>query len=111
VGASLEASRNIALLFLVMFENIQVFNSRSETVSILRQPFFNNRLLIVGTLAAQAIHILAMYTPGLSGLLDVQPVSINQWLLLMATAMSMLLMMELHKRWWAHRGAPPKPIA
>jgi len=102
-GASLEASRNIALLFLVMFENIQVFNSRSETVSILRQPFFNNRLLIVGTLAAQAIHILAMHTPGLSNVLDVQPVSINQWLLLLVTAMSMLLMMELHKWQWARR--------
>lgn len=103
LGASIEASRNIALLFLVMFENIQVFNSRSETVSIIRQPFFNNKLLLTGTVAAQAIHILAMYTPGLSSLLDVQPVSLDQWSLLMATAFSMLLMMELHKGWWAYR--------
>jgi Ca2+-transporting ATPase len=102
-GASLETSRNIALLFLVMFENIQVFNSRSETVSILKQPFFGNRLLLIGTFAAQAIHITALYTPGLSDLLDVQPVSLNQWLLLMATALILLLVMELHKWWWARR--------
>ncbi|MGW8248780.1 MAG: cation-translocating P-type ATPase [Acidiferrobacterales bacterium] len=102
-GASLETSRNIALLFLVMFENIQVFNSRSETVSILKQPFFSNRLLLIGTLAAQAIHIAALYTPGLSDLLDVQPVSLNQWLLLMTTALILLLVMELHKWWWARR--------
>lgn len=102
-GASLETSRNIALLFLVMFENIQVFNSRSETVSILKQPFFSNRLLLIGTLGAQAIHIAALYTPGLSDLLEVQPVSLNQWLLLMATALILLLAMELHKWWWARR--------
>ena len=106
-GASLETSRNIALLFLVMFENIQVFNSRSETESILKQPFFSNRLLLFGTLAAQLIHITAMYTPGLSDLLDLQPVSLNQWLLLMATALSLLLVMELHKWWWARRPTQP----
>ena len=104
-GASLESSRNIALLFLVMFENIQVFNSRSETESILEQPFFGNRLLLIGTLAAQLIHIAAMYTPGLSSLLDLQPVSLNQWLLLMTTALSLLVVMELHKWWWARRPA------
>ena len=103
LGVSLESSRNIALLFLVMFENIQVFNSRSETESILMQPFFSNRLLLIGTFAAQAIHIAALYTPGLSDLLDVQPVSLNEWLLLMVTALSLLVMMELHKWWWARR--------
>jgi magnesium-transporting ATPase (P-type) len=103
LGVSLESSRNIALLFLVMFENIQVFNSRSETESILKQPFFSNRLLLIGTFAAQAIHIAALYTPGLSDLLDVQPVSLNEWLLLMVTALSLLVMMELHKWWWARR--------
>ena len=102
-GVSLEASRNIALLFLVMFENIQVFNSRSETESILKQPLFSNRLLLIGTLAAQLIHITAMYTPGLSDLLELQPVSLNQWLLLMATAFILLVVMELHKWWWARR--------
>jgi len=103
LGASLETSRNIALLFLVMFENIQVFNSRSETVSILKQPFFSNRLLLIGTFAAQAIHIAALYTPGLSDLLDVQPVSLNEWLLLMGMALFLLVTMELHKWWWARR--------
>jgi len=102
-GASLESSRNIALLFLVMFENIQVFNSRSETESILKQPFFSNWLLLIGTVAAQLIHIAALYTPGLSNLLEVQPVSLNQWLLLMSTALSLLVTMELHKWWWARR--------
>ena len=105
LGVSLEASRNIALLFLVMFENIQVFNSRSETRSIIHQPFFSNRLLIVGTIGAQLLHIAALYTPGLSDLLDVQPVSLDQWLLLMVTALSMLFIMELHKWWRAHSPA------
>ena len=103
LGMSIETSRNVALLFLVMFENIQVLNSRSETLSLFEQPFFRNPLLLVGTVAAQTIHILALYTPGLSDLLDAEPVTLELWSLLMLTAFSMLLMMEVHKRWWRHR--------
>ncbi len=107
LGASVESSRNIALLFLVMFENFQVFNSRSETISIFNQPFFSNRLLLISVFAAQGIHIMALYTPGLNSLLDAQPVSLELWSLLMLTAFSMLVMMELHKLWWRHRYGSP----
>lgn len=103
LGESLETSRNVTLMFLVMFENIQVLNSRSETLSLFSQPFFRNPLLLIGTFAAQAVHILAMYTPGISDLLDIQPVSVRLWALLMVSALSMLLMMELHKAWWRYR--------
>lgn len=39
-GMSVESARNITLLQMVLFENIHVFNSRSEHQSIFKQPFW-----------------------------------------------------------------------
>ncbi len=96
-GFSLDEARNGTLLLMVLFENVQVFNSRSETVSVFRQKFFRNRLLLIGTLLAQLIHIVAMYVPGLNHVLGIQPVSFEQWLKLLGLALTVLLVMEVYK--------------
>lgn len=107
-GVATEAARNAALLLMVLFENVHVFNSRSETRLAIRHSGLRNPLLLGGTLLAQCIHILAMYTPGLSGVLGVEPVSFGFWLSLLGVAMSVLVVMELHKmiRFGAHRRPP-----
>jgi len=91
-------ARNATLLLMVLFENVQAFNSRSETRSVLRHDPLRNKLLLFGTIAAQLVHIGAMYTPGLSGVLGVQPVSLELWAGLLAIALLILLAMEAHKR-------------
>ncbi|MDH5256539.1 MAG: HAD-IC family P-type ATPase, partial [Gammaproteobacteria bacterium] len=96
-GFSVDEARNGTLLLMVLFENVQVFNSRSETVSIFKQKFFRNKILLAGTLAAQLIHIGAMYTPGLNDVLGIQPISPAHWLELLALALSLLVIMELYK--------------
>jgi magnesium-transporting ATPase (P-type) len=93
-----EEARNGTLLLMVLFENVQAFNSRSETLSVFRHNPLRNKLLFFGTLAAQAVHIGAMYTPGLREVLGVQPVSLAHWSELLALALVMLLAMEAHKR-------------
>ncbi|WP_323844222.1 HAD-IC family P-type ATPase [Microbulbifer magnicolonia] len=94
-GWEVEAARNSVLLLMVLFENVQVFNSRSESRSIFRQPFFSNPILLLGTLAAQGLHILSLYSPLMQQVLGVSPVSAEQWLLLLAVALLQLLAMEL----------------
>ncbi len=42
------------LLLMVLFESIDVFNSRSETLSVFGQPFFGNRFLLISMLSAAA---------------------------------------------------------
>ena len=96
-GAEVENARNITLLLMVLFENVHVLNSRSETRSLFRQYFFGNPFLIFGMLGAQAIHIGAMYTPGLRDVLQVQPVSIIQWSQLLGIALCLIIVDELHK--------------
>ncbi len=78
-GYGEEDARNIILLLMVLFENVQVLNSRSETRSIFRQPFFSNPLLIGGIILAQAIHIAAMHVSLGQEVLEVRPVSLSMW--------------------------------
>ncbi len=96
-GFSIDEARNGTLLLMVLFENVQVFNSRSESISIFKQKFFRNRILLVGTLAAQLIHIGAMYTPGLNDVLGIQPISPTHWLQLLSLALTVLVAMEIYK--------------
>jgi len=96
-GFDLEQARNSTLLMMVLFENVHVFNCRSESLSVFRHNPLRNKLLLVGTLIAQLVHIGSMYTPWLGDVLGVKPVSFMQWLGLLALAFSVMLVMELHK--------------
>lgn len=96
-GYTLDEARNGTLLLMVLFENVHVFNSRSETLSLFRHNPLRNCVLLFGTAAAQLIHIGAMYTPWLGNVLGAQPVSFENWLLLLGLALSVLIVMELHK--------------
>jgi magnesium-transporting ATPase (P-type) len=82
---------------MVLFENIHVFNSRSETRSAFRLNPLRNPVLLFGTIIAQTIHIGAMYTPWISDVLTIQPVTPQHWLQLLLLALSVLMVMELHK--------------
>jgi magnesium-transporting ATPase (P-type) len=97
-GHAVDEARNATLLLMVLFENVQAFNSRSETLSVFRHNPLRNKLLFFGTLIAQLVHIGALYTPGLSAVLGVQPVSLRLWLELLVLALVLLVAMEAHKR-------------
>ena len=96
-GFSVDEARNGTLLLMVLFENVHVFNSRSETLSAFLHNPLRNPLLLFGTALAQLIHIGAMYTPWLGDVLGAQPVSFKNWLILLGLALSVLVVMELHK--------------
>lgn len=102
-GVAVESARNITLLLMVLFENVHVLNSRSETKSIFKQRFFGNPILLIGMLAAQAIHIAALYTPGLSDILQVEPVTLQAWSTLLLIALILIVVDELHKMYWERR--------
>jgi len=100
-GYSEFAARNLLLLLMVLFENFQTFNSRSERRSVFRQSVLSNPLLVVGVLAAQGLHIAAMYVPFLAGTLSLAPVSLAEWGVLLGCASLVLLVMEIEK--WSDR--------
>ena len=103
-GFSVEEARNSTLLLMVLFENVHVFNCRSETLSIFRHNPLRNRILLFGTVTAQLVHIGAMYTPWLSDVLGAQPVSIEHWFTLLGLALTVTIVMEAHKLYLLLRG-------
>ena len=106
-GFSLDEARNGTLLLMVLFENIHVFNCRSETRSAFAHNPLNNPFLLISVIVAQSIHIGAMYIPFIGDVLHVQPVNPQQWLQLLGIAFIILLVMELHKamHYWLEKKA------
>jgi magnesium-transporting ATPase (P-type) len=94
-------ARNLVLLFMVLLQNVHVFNCRSEAVSALKVPLRRNVVLVFGVLAAQGIHVLSMYLPFMQKILGTEPVTFAQWILLLALALTVLLVMEMFK--WVRR--------
>ncbi|MFN3334382.1 MAG: HAD-IC family P-type ATPase, partial [Caldilinea sp.] len=90
-------ARNLLLLLMVLFENVHVFNCRSEYISAFRVPLRNNRILVIGVVVAFGIHMLSMQLPFMQSLLRVAPVSLNEFGLMLLFALSVLVTMEIFK--------------
>lgn len=94
-------ARTVVMMLMVLLQNFHVLNCRSETRSVFRVPFKDNYLLITGIMLAQIIHIAASYIPGLRTTLELDPISFGEWLRLVPTAASIVLVMEAFK--WVRR--------
>jgi P-type Ca2+ transporter type 2C len=92
-----EPARNLVLLLMVLLQNVHVFNCRSEYVSAFKVPLRRNTILVFGVLAAQGVHILSMRIPFMQDLLQVEPISLQQWGMLLLLALPILLVMEVFK--------------
>ena len=105
-GVPETTARNSVLLLMVLFENVHIGNCRSETRSAFALNPLRNPLLLFGTVLAQLIHIGALYTPGISSVLEAEPVSLELWAKLLGIALVVLVAMEIHKlTWWRRHGA------
>ena len=90
-------ARNLLLLLMVLFENVHALNARSETRSVLSVPFAANPFLILAILGAQGLHIVAMHLPVLADVLQVAPISPQNWVLVALLAVSLVLVVEALK--------------
>jgi magnesium-transporting ATPase (P-type) len=104
-GVAVEHARNSLLLLMVLMQNVDALNARSETVPVLRLRFRANPLLICGIAAALLLHVVAMHAGWLQRTIDVAPVSAREWLVLPLLAVSLFVVMETQKA-WRRRGAP-----
>lgn len=90
-------ARSMLFLLFVLMQNVHVFNCRSEYSSAFQVPLGRNRLLILGVLAANGIHIISTHIPFMQQLLRVQPVTLSEWLSVMMIALIIIVVMELFK--------------
>ncbi|HSK12220.1 MAG TPA: HAD-IC family P-type ATPase [Phnomibacter sp.] len=90
-------ARTQVMMLMVLLQNFHTINCRSETRSLFTIPFGSNWFLWIGILLAQGIHIAASYTPGLSTVLYIEPITLKEWGVLLAMASSILVVMEVYK--------------
>lgn len=99
-GRTEEAARNYLLLLMVLFENLHVFNARSETISVLRLSPLRSPIVMAAVAGALAVHTLVLYLPWGRRLLETGPVAPSAWTMLLIAASSVVVVMELHKAYW-----------
>ena len=87
----------MALTTMVLFQALHVGNARSEHLSVFRKNPFSNRFLFVGTIVALSIHAGALYLGPAQRILEVEPLSLAEWLRIAAASLSVVAIVEIHK--------------
>jgi calcium-translocating P-type ATPase len=96
-GESVESARNIILLLMVLFENVHVFNSRTEINYLYKVGYRSSTTLIILVIFTQLLHIACMHIPFMQNVLSAQPVSFDTWLELAIIAIGLVVVMEADK--------------
>jgi magnesium-transporting ATPase (P-type) len=92
-----EHARNLVLLFMVLVQNVHVFNCRSERKSTFKISIIKNYWLIIFIIAVQALHISSMYIPPMQDMLRIFPISLNDWVTVLILAIPVVIVMEVFK--------------
>jgi len=108
-GWPLELARNALLLQMVLFENMQIGNCRLEHYSVLASSPLRSPLLLAGTAAAFALHVVMMHWPLGQSLLGTAPLPPQQWLVELGLSLSVLLAVEIQKALRRHHAPASFP--
>jgi P-type Ca2+ transporter type 2C len=101
-GYNIEEARNVTLLLMVLFENMQALNSKSETRSVFSTNMLNNSFLFFGIIVVQLIHIISMHIPIIQKVLHVSPVSFYEWIVMLLIAFSLVIVEYLFQKTYTY---------
>jgi Ca2+-transporting ATPase len=96
-GAELDRARTLAMTTMVFFQFFQAWNSRSETRSVFSIPAFSNPLLFGSMVLATLAQIAAVYAPPLQWVFRTTPLSLPDWMLVLAVSASVIFVVEIDK--------------
>jgi magnesium-transporting ATPase (P-type) len=88
----------ITLTTLAAFQWLNAWNARSETRSLMQLSPISNPYLIAATATVIGLHLLAMHTQPLQGLLGLTPLSGSDWAIIIAIVSTVILVDELWKK-------------
>jgi len=90
-------ARTITLLTMAMFQWFNAWNCRSEDRSLLEIGLFSNRWLIAATSFVLFLQIVLLYAPFMQRIFKTVPVSLSDWLLVIAVSAPIILIEEVRK--------------
>ncbi|MDR3289806.1 MAG: HAD-IC family P-type ATPase [Rickettsiales bacterium] len=89
-------ARSCLLFVMIMFQNIQTFNARSENNSAFGR-FFSNPFLLIAVGFVTLLHVVASYMPFFDLFLKIDPLGIEELKVVLSVALSIIIVMELEK--------------
>ncbi|KAG7036908.1 Calcium-transporting ATPase 4, endoplasmic reticulum-type [Cucurbita argyrosperma subsp. argyrosperma] len=87
----------LSLSVLVAIEMFNSLNALSEDGSLLTMPPWVNPWLLLAMSVSFGLHFLILYVPFLAQIFGIVPLSLNEWLLVLAVAMPVILIDEILK--------------
>ena len=88
----------IVLTLIVFLQNMQVLNSRSETKSVFKHSFKNNKKVLIGILCAVGIHLLAVNSLFMDKVLRIEKLNFVELSFLFIVATSIIFISEIEKK-------------
>jgi len=93
----LKMARSVTIFLMILFQNMQIFNARSETQSLFKQSFFKNPFLFISIGIVTLVHIVASYVPSFDNFLKIDPLGWRELALIIPTALLIIVVMECEK--------------
>ncbi|XAR60524.1 Calcium-transporting ATPase [Bertholletia excelsa] len=87
----------LSLSVLVAIEMFNSLNALSEDASLLTMPPWVNPWLLVAMCGSFGLHFLILYVPFLAQVFGIVPLSLNEWLLVLAVAIPVIIIDEILK--------------
>lgn len=87
----------LSLSVLVAIEMFNSLNALSEDSSLLTMPPWVNPWLLLAMSVSFGLHFLILYVPFLAQVFGIIPLSLNEWLLVLAVALPVILIDEILK--------------
>ena len=94
---ALDHARTVALTTIVLFQLFNVFNVRSETLSIFRMSLLANPFLFFSVIASIMAQIAIVYVPALQMIFRTAPLDLYDWLFAATMAVVVLAAVEVEK--------------
>lgn len=97
INMDISVARGYIMALMVFMQNVHVFNCRSEKKSIFKTNPFKNLFVLVAVFGSIGLQLIIMHVPFLSHILKTEPICVKHMLLLFATALPILILMEMFK--------------
>jgi len=87
----------LSLSVLVAIEMFNAANALSEDNSLLKVPVWSNPWLLLAMSVSFGLHFVILYVPALAATFSIVPLSLNEWLLVLAFSLPVVLIDEVLK--------------
>lgn len=101
-GSDVAHARTVAVNAIVMIEVFYLFNCRSLSQSMFHTGVLSNRWVLVGVIGMTLLQLLFTYAPFMNAIFDTAPLTLADWLRVLAVSLAVYFLIELEK-WLGRR--------